>query len=113
MLVDCNKQALPEEIICRITHSSDLSDKELLEDDSKSELLLNELLVYDLPSIPRSFPRCSRSFCIESQPNFWEEKFFSVPARIPFEREENGHLFRALCQISVCMTIRSSYPKIS
>ena len=94
MLVDCNKQALPEEITCRITHSSDLSDKELLEDDSKSELLLNELLVYDLPSISRSFPRYSRSFCIESQPKVGKKSFF--PCRPGYPSKEKK---MAICSV--------------
>jgi hypothetical protein len=42
-----------------ITHYSDSSVKELLEDDSTSELLLDELLVDDLPLtlIPSLNPR--------------------------------------------------------
>jgi hypothetical protein len=91
-----------------ITHSSDLSDKELLEDGSTSELLHDELLVDDLPS-----KVVSKVFHVIFHPKVLEEKFFSVPARIPLETGENGHLFRALCQNFLYLTFRSAYPKIS
>jgi hypothetical protein len=69
-------------------HSSDFSDAELLEDDSKSEEWFEELLEDDYPSISRSFPRCSTSSSMANHPIFLIFRagrptinFISVPAK--------------------------------
>ena len=67
-------------------HSSDFSDAELLEDDSKSEEWFEELLEDDYLSIPRSFPRCSTSFSMSNR-----TFFFYIPCR----PADNKFYFRA------------------
>ena len=77
--IDCGRQTM---------HSSDFSDAELLEDDSKSEEWFEELLEDDYLSIPRSFPRCSTSFSMSNRTFFFIFRagrptinFISVPAK--------------------------------
>ena len=60
--------------------SSNFSGSELLDDDSSSELLFEDLLEDDFPSIPRSFPWSSASTSMESLFLGGELKFNSVTA---------------------------------